>query len=46
MTKADSLFLQTHISALPTELVIQILKWVVSKSLDVRTLERCSEVCR
>ncbi len=28
------------------ELVIQILKWVVSKSLDIRSLERCSEVCR
>ncbi len=28
------------------ELLIEIFKWVVSRNLDVRSLERCSEVCR
>ena len=31
---------------LPAELLIQILKWVVSRELDLNSLERCSEVSR
>ena len=40
-------FLQsTHISCLPMEVLIHILKWVVSSDLDTRSLENFSEVCR
>jgi len=35
-----------HIGELPVELLNYILKWVVSKELDLRSLESCSEVCR
>lgn len=35
-----------HISSLPMELLINILKWVVSSELDVNSLERCSLVSR
>lgn len=37
---------QGRISCLPMEIVIQILKWVVSDQMDLRSLERCSMVCR
>jgi len=37
---------QTHISQLPMELVIHILKWVVSAELDLKSLENFSQVCR
>lgn len=36
----------THISSLPFEVLITIMKWVVSSDLDLRSLEQCSEVCR
>ncbi|TRY71927.1 hypothetical protein TCAL_01103 [Tigriopus californicus] len=36
----------THISDLPPELVINILKWVVTSQLDLRSLERFSASCR
>lgn len=36
----------THISALPMEIVLYILRWVVSSELDLRSLEMCSRVCR
>ncbi|XP_069700146.1 F-box only protein 9 isoform X2 [Periplaneta americana] len=36
----------THISALPMEIILYILRWVVSSELDVRSLEMCSRVCR
>uniref|UniRef100_A0A0A9XGR1 F-box only protein 9 n=1 Tax=Lygus hesperus TaxID=30085 RepID=A0A0A9XGR1_LYGHE len=36
----------THISALPMEVFLYILRWVVSSELDVRSLEMCSKVCR
>ncbi|XP_014478982.1 PREDICTED: F-box only protein 9 isoform X1 [Dinoponera quadriceps] len=36
----------THISALPTEIVLYILRWVVSSDLDFRSLEMFSRVCR
>jgi len=38
-------FLQTtHISVLPVELLIYIIKWVVSPDLDIKQLEILSEV--
>ncbi|XP_015588407.1 F-box only protein 9 isoform X2 [Cephus cinctus] len=36
----------THISALPMEIVLYILRWVVSSELDLRSLEMFSGVCR
>ncbi|KAG8296375.1 F-box only protein 9 [Homalodisca vitripennis] len=36
----------THISALPVEIILYILRWVVSSELDLRSLEMCSSVCR
>lgn len=36
----------THISQLPMEIFLYILKWVVSSHLDMRSLEMCSRVCR
>ncbi|XP_076173513.1 F-box only protein 9 [Ptiloglossa arizonensis] len=36
----------THISALPIEIVLYILRWVVSSELDLRSLEMFSRVCR
>ncbi|KAJ9581092.1 hypothetical protein L9F63_023731, partial [Diploptera punctata] len=36
----------THISALPMEIILYILRWVVSSDLDLRSLEMCSRVCR
>ncbi|KDR08236.1 F-box only protein 9 [Zootermopsis nevadensis] len=36
----------THISALPMEIILYILRWVVSSDLDLRSLEMCSYVCR
>lgn len=35
-----------HFSSLPIEVVIQILKWVVSDQLDMRSLEIFSMVCK
>ncbi|XP_073991719.1 F-box only protein 9 isoform X2 [Rhodnius prolixus] len=36
----------THISALPMEIFLYILRWVVSADLDLRSLEMCAAVCR
>lgn len=36
----------THISALPMEIILYILRWVVSSDLDMRSLEMCSVACR
>ncbi|KAK6626543.1 hypothetical protein RUM44_009016 [Polyplax serrata] len=36
----------THISSLPVEIILYILRWVVSHDLDLRSLEMCSMVCR
>nr|CAD7408130.1 unnamed protein product [Timema poppensis] len=36
----------THISSLPMEIVLYILRWVVSADLDIRSLELCSGVSR
>ncbi|XP_049952574.1 F-box only protein 9 [Schistocerca serialis cubense] len=36
----------THISALPLEIMLYIMRWVVSSELDIRSLEMCSRVCR
>lgn len=35
-----------HISSLPTEIILYILRWVVSGHLDLRSLEQCSMVCK
>lgn len=35
-----------HIANLPTEIVLYILRWVVSGNLDLRALEQCSMVCK
>lgn len=35
-----------HISNLPTEIVLYILRWVVSGNLDLRSLEQCSMVSK
>lgn len=37
---------ELHISALPTEILLYILRWVVSRDLDLRSLEMFSQVCR
>ncbi|KAG7511468.1 F-box only protein 9 [Solea senegalensis] len=37
---------QTHISALPREILMYIFRWVVSNDLDIRALEQMSLVCR
>ncbi|TRY96967.1 hypothetical protein DNTS_033574 [Danionella cerebrum] len=37
---------QTHISALPLEVLMYIFRWVVSCDLDLRALEQLSLVCR
>ena len=37
---------QTHISALPLEVLMYIFRWVVSSDLDLRSLEQLSLVCR
>ena len=36
----------THISCLPSEVLIYIFRWIVSSDLDVRSLEQCARVCR
>lgn len=36
----------THISSLPVEVLMYILRWVVSSELDMRSLEMLSQVCR
>lgn len=35
-----------HFSDLPMEIILYILKWVVSVDLDLRSLEQCSAVCK
>lgn len=35
-----------HISSLPMEIILYILRWVVSTDLDLRSLEMCARVCR
>lgn len=35
-----------HISCLPLEIILYILRWVVSSNLDLRSLEQCSIVCK
>ncbi|XP_064412505.1 F-box only protein 9 isoform X2 [Latimeria chalumnae] len=37
---------QTHLSALPMEVLMYIFRWVVSSDLDLRSLEQLSMVCR
>jgi F-box protein 9 len=37
---------QAHFSDMPYEVVVHILKWVVSDQLDIRSLEQMAMVCR
>eukprot|EP00794_Sanderia_malayensis_P011949 gene11949-13185_t len=37
---------QAHISVLPSELLIYILRWVISSELDLRSLEQVALVCK
>lgn len=37
---------EMHISDLPTEILLYILRWVVSNHLDMRSLEQCAAVCK
>nr|XP_022919691.1 F-box only protein 9 [Onthophagus taurus] len=37
---------ETHISYLPPEIILYILRWVISSDLDIRSLEIFSQVCR
>ncbi|XP_069462224.1 F-box only protein 9 isoform X2 [Ambystoma mexicanum] len=39
-------FNQTHISAIPLEVIVYIFRWVVSSDLDLRSLEQLSLVCK
>lgn len=36
----------THVSALPMEIFLYILRWVVSSELDIKSLDTISKVCR
>jgi len=45
-TASSSATTTTHISSLPMEVLIHILKWVVSSELDLKSLENFSRVCR
>ncbi|XP_066931860.1 F-box only protein 9-like [Clytia hemisphaerica] len=36
----------THISALPSELLVNIIRWVVSKELDMKSLSQFSLACK
>lgn len=37
---------EMHISDLPTEILLYILRWVVSTQLDMKSLEQCAAVCK
>ncbi|XP_036323606.1 F-box only protein 9 [Rhagoletis pomonella] len=37
---------ETHISELPPEILLYILRWVVSTQLDIHSLEQCAGVCK
>lgn len=37
---------EMHISELPPELLLYIMRWVVSSQLDMRSLEQCAAVCK
>ncbi|GAB0097815.1 F-box only protein 9 [Sergentomyia squamirostris] len=45
---ADERVLQTsvHISNLPPEIILCIFKWVISRDLDMRSLDQLSRVCK
>ncbi|CAH2248696.1 F-box only 9 isoform X1 [Pelobates cultripes] len=46
LCQPDYDFSQTHISALPMEVLMYIFRWVVSSDLDLRSLEQLSLVCK
>lgn len=35
-----------HLLSLPIDVLVYILRWVVSTNLDLRSLEQCSSVCK
>uniref|UniRef100_W8BMC0 F-box only protein 9 n=1 Tax=Ceratitis capitata TaxID=7213 RepID=W8BMC0_CERCA len=37
---------ETHISELPPEILLYILRWVISAQLDMHSLEQCASVCK
>ncbi|XP_053946810.1 F-box only protein 9 [Anastrepha ludens] len=37
---------EAHISELPPEILLYILRWVVSAQLDMHSLEQCASVCK
>lgn len=39
-------FQNIHFGQMPMEIILYILRWVVSKDLDLRSLEMFSRVCR
>ncbi|KAL9892916.1 F-box only protein 9 [Glossina fuscipes fuscipes] len=43
---AGTISTEIHISDLPPELLLYILRWVISAQLDMRSLEQCSAVCK
>lgn len=45
-TSSDTITSGRHISDLPMEIILYILKWVVSSDLDLRSLDQCSSVCK
>lgn len=47
-TSSDKFVLITglHFSNLPIEIILYILRWVVSSDLDLRSLEQCSAVSK
>lgn len=46
LCRRDTESRQTHISALPVEVLVYVFRWVVSSDLDLRSLEQLSMVCR
>lgn len=46
MDKGVILSSDIHFGDLPTEIILYILRWVVSADLDMISLEKCSEVCK
>jgi len=36
----------THISSLPREIIVVLLKWIISTDLDLNSLEKLASVCR
>lgn len=46
LTTQDAPSSNLHISSLPFEILMHILRWVVSSNLDLRSLEQCAMSCK